>query len=222
MNDLVPHFVILVGAYLLGSVSWSYIFIRQILETDVRRLGSGNAGATNVMRVCGPWTGLVVLLLDILKGAGAVFVAWACGASAPMMSAAALAAILGHVFPVYHAFRGGKGVATATGAFIVLALLPALAAIAVFSAVVAATRYVSLGSIVAVVLYPALVAAEAWLDPAGAFPLGLVASATAAAWLIIYKHRDNLRRLRLGEEWKLGEIARSKNDTNREMTWETR
>jgi glycerol-3-phosphate acyltransferase PlsY len=195
---------ILVGAYLLGSVPWSYLIVRFARRQDIRKLGSGNVGATNVLRAAGRLPAALALLLDIGKGAAAVAAARAAELSPALAGAAALAVIAGHVFPVFLGFRGGKGVATTAGAFGTLAPLPALLSAAAFVLVVLWGRWVSLGSIVAVALFPVfLYLGGLWGFTAAVSP-PLVASAVAAAALVVARHASNLRRLRAGTEPRLG------------------
>ncbi len=189
----------LVGvAYLLGSVAFAVLLVRLSTGKDIRTEGSGNAGATNVLRAHGKGLGLAVAVLDVAKGALAVWLVRLATADPRYAAAAAFAAVLGHVFPLYYGFRGGKGVATAVGAFLVLAPWPTLVCVGVFVLVVAVTRYVSLGSVVAMVLLPP-VAGLLFHAPR---PVVLAAAATAV--LIVVKHRDNLKRLAAGTERKLG------------------
>jgi glycerol-3-phosphate acyltransferase PlsY len=189
----------LVGvAYLLGSISFAVLIIRLRTGRDIRSEGSGNAGATNVARAHGKALGIAVGLLDLAKGAAAVLLMRTVTADPRYAAAAGLAAIAGHIFPIFYGFRGGKGVATAIGAFLVLAPLPTLVCAGVFLIVVALTRYVSLGSILALVLLPPV---------AGALfhaPRATVVAAAAAAVLIVVKHRENLARLARGEERRFG------------------
>jgi len=192
----------LVGvAYLLGSISFAVLIVRMRTGRDIRTEGSGNAGATNVARAHGKALGVAVGLLDLAKGAGAVLLMRTVTADPRYVAAAGLAAILGHVFPIFYGFRGGKGVATAFGAFLAMPLpvtWAALVCAGVFLIVVLVTRYVSLGSILAMVLLPPV---------AGALfhaPRPIVAAAAAAAVLIVAKHRENLRRLARGEERRFG------------------
>ena len=194
----VPAAALVGAAYLIGSISFAILLVRVRTGRDIRGEGSGNAGATNVLRSHGKALGLAVAGLDIAKGAAAVLLARAVTADPRYAAAAGLAAIVGHVFPLFYGFRGGKGVATAVGAFLVLAPLATLVCAAVFVAVVAATRYVSLGSMIAMVLLPPVAG--------GIFhaPLAVVAAAAAAAVLVVVKHRENLRRLSRGEEHKWG------------------
>ena len=190
----------LVGvAYLVGSISFAVLLVRLATGKDIRSEGSGNAGATNVLRAHGKKLGLVVAALDIAKGALAVFLVRLVTADSRYAAAAGFAAILGHVFPIFYGFRGGKGVATAVGAFLVLAPLATLVCVAIFVVVVAVTKYVSLGSVIAMVLLPPV---------AGLLfhaPLPIVAASAGAAVLIVLKHRENLKRLASGQERRLGQ-----------------
>lgn len=186
------------AAYLLGSVPFSFLVARWFGVVDVRSVGSGNVGATNVLRSAGRTAGLLALVLDAGKGAGAAFLA---GLVEPARSVvpplAAVAAVLGHMYPVWLRFQGGKGVATGAGAFAPLAPAATAIAVLVFAATAAVTRYVSVGSIAAATALAAL-----------AFALG---SPPAVAWsaafvaaLVVFKHRGNLRRLAAGTESRLG------------------
>ena len=194
----------IVGAYLLGSISFSMWIARAVGGIDIRATGSGNAGATNVLRSVGKGPALAVLALDIAKGAVPVLAARSVGAPGPVIGAAAVAAVVGHIFPIYYGFRGGKGVATAVGAMSTLALLPALVSALLFFVVVATTRYVGLGSMVAVSSFPLAIFGFdrlGWTPPA---PLWLLVSAMAVALLIVFMHRANIGRLLAGNENKLG------------------
>jgi glycerol-3-phosphate acyltransferase PlsY len=194
----VPPAVLVVAAYLLGSISFAVLVVRRKTGQDIRAEGSGNAGATNVLRAHGKKLAILVALLDVAKGAAAVFLMRLVTADPRWAAAAGFAAILGHVFPVFYSFRGGKGVATAVGAFAVLAPLALLVCLGVFVAIVAATRYVSLGSVVSMALLPAV--AGGLFGAAGA----VVTAAAATAILVIAKHLPNLKRLARGTERKLG------------------
>jgi glycerol-3-phosphate acyltransferase PlsY len=196
---------VVLGAYLLGSISWSYLIVKLTQGRDIRTVGSGNAGATNVMRAAGKAAGAAALVLDLGKGIAAVEGARALDAPAAVVAGAAVAVVLGHVFPVFFGFRGGKGVATAAGALGALAPAALVAALLVFAVLVAWKRYVSLGSVVTAALFPLLVwAAPRWTGgtAGGGWP---VAAAAAIALVVIVRHRGNLRRLRLGTERRLGE-----------------
>ena len=195
---MTPVALAMVGvAYLLGSISFAVLLVRLRTGKDIRREGSGNAGATNVARGHGKALGVAVALLDLGKGAAAVLLMRTVTSDPRFSAAAALAAVLGHVFPIFYGFRGGKGVATALGAFLVLTPRPTLVCAGIFVLVVLATRYVSLGSVLAMVALPPV---------AGGFhaPRSVVASAAAAAVLIVVKHRENLKRLARGEERRFG------------------
>lgn len=210
-----PAIVIFV-AYLLGSIPFGYLIVRLTQGTDVREAGSGGTGATNVSRRAGKIAGIVTLFLDALKGSAAVlFALWAFGhltndARSALnaqevywwVAAAAVATIVGHVFPVWLGFRGGKGVATGVGVFLVLTPLAVACAGVVFILVVMATRYVSLGSILAAAAIPFLIFAQnAFLRPAMDL-VPLVAAASASGCLIIFAHRGNVGRLIAGTESK--------------------
>ncbi len=201
--------VAVVAAYLLGSAPFSYLVVRVHRGIDVRTIGSRSAGATNVLRASGRWAALLALLLDAAKGSAAVVAARALDAGPWWLAAAAVAAVVGHMFPLFLAFRGGKGVATAAGVLALLLPWAGLGALAVFVVLVAWKRYVSLGSIAAAASLPVLTAARWW---SGAFTdadgadhgLALLAGVSAIAVLVIVKHRTNLARLRAGTESRLG------------------
>ncbi len=193
------------GAYLLGSVSFSVVIVRLIQGLDVRTVGSGNAGATNVLRAAGRKAGTVVLALDIAKGVTAVAVPRALDAPPSVVGGAAVAVVIGHVLPVFFGFRGGKGVATSTGALGALAPAAMALAVVVFILVVAWKRYVSLGSILTAALFPLLVGLSlrlGWIEPGGTW---LLLPSAAIALFVIAGHTKNLRRLRQGVEPRLGE-----------------
>ena len=184
--------LMLVVAYVLGSIPVAWLVVRRLKHLDVRRIGSGNVGATNALRATSPAIGLLVALADAGKGALAIWVARRAHASDTAVALAAVAAVAGHVAPVWLKFRGGKGVATASGAFAVLAPLAAGIALAVFVVVVWATRLVSLGSLAATL---ALVGAAAWHDPAR-----VAEAAVLVAAIIVVRHSANITRLRTGAE----------------------
>jgi glycerol-3-phosphate acyltransferase PlsY len=199
------HGVALVAAaYLLGSVSFSYLIVKIREGRDVRSVGSGNAGATNVLRASGPKAAVLTLVLDVGKGVAAVLGTRLLEAPPPVVGGAAFAVVLGHIFPAFLGLRGGKGVATAAGALGALEPGAMLATLAVFMAVVAWKRYVSLGSIVAALVFPWL----AWLGHRLAWfhsDSSVVIASAAIALLILFRHRGNLDRLRRGAEPRLGE-----------------
>ena len=194
-------FAIPVVAYLLGSIPFGVILARLFGGADVRKAGSGNIGATNVARVVGPLAGILTLILDAAKGAAAVLLAeQLSNDSATWMMIAALAALVGHCYPVWLKFKGGKGVATAAGLFAALCPLAWLAAVILFALVVVFWRYVSLGSISAAAAMPLLIY-FLWA-PHHAPPLVITIGTLAVAALVIYKHDGNLQRLVEGVEPK--------------------
>jgi len=182
-------------AYLLGSIPFGYIIVRLKTGSDIRDSGSGNIGATNVLRTTGRTAGIVTLLLDAAKGYLAVWLASHFTAADPIWtSAAAVAVLLGHAYPVFLGFKGGKAVASTVGAFLVLTPSAIAAVTVVFVGAVAMTRYISLGSILAAGLFPLAV----WMIAHPPFPV-IYASLFAGAF-IVYRHRENLRRLHEGTE----------------------
>lgn len=185
-------------AYLLGSIPFAFLLARRLGGVDLRAAGSRNLGAANVLRSTRPSVAALVLLLDVGKGAAAVTVARAAGAGDAGAASAAVAAIVGHLYPVWLRLRGGKGVAVACGAFSALVPFAAAVATAVFVVVVWATRYVSLGSVIATM-------SLAPLADAGGAPRPVTVAAAVAAALIIFRHRGNLVRLARGTERRLGE-----------------
>lgn len=188
-------FLSLVLAYLIGGIPFGYLLVKFATGRDVRASGSGNIGATNVLRTTGRGAGVATLVLDIAKGVFAVWLADRLSSGSPLwMSLAALAVMAGHAYPVFLKFQGGKAVASFIGAFLYLTPAPLLASLLVFVIAVAATKYISLGSILA----------------AGFFPLGVylilhpetpvLAAAAVAGGFIVWRHRANLERLRAGNE----------------------
>jgi acyl phosphate:glycerol-3-phosphate acyltransferase len=200
MREISPSLLwIPMAAYLLGSIPFGLLLTRVFGRGDVRKAGSGNVGATNVTRVAGPLAGILTLVLDAAKGSVAVWLAERfSGESAAWMVAAGLTALLGHCFPVWLGFRGGKGVATAAGMFLVLSPLALLTSVLIFLIVVVFSRYVSLGSITAAAAMPLLIY-FLWA-PHHAPPRIVTFGAFAAAMLIVYKHDGNIQRLVEGRE----------------------
>lgn len=210
LEHVMRSVVVVIIAYLVGSIPFGYLIVKATGRGDVRQTGSGGTGATNVSRRAGKLAGVATLLLDALKGAIAVF----CAAKFSelfqphsditdwIVAAAAVAAILGHIFPVWLGFRGGKGVATAVGVFLVIAPVALLFAGAVFVAVVALTRYISLASLTAAASIPLFVWLQKLLvEPRADIKAPLLA-AVAGALLIIFAHRGNIGRLLKGTEPK--------------------
>jgi glycerol-3-phosphate acyltransferase PlsY len=188
-------YLILPIDYFIGAIPFGFLIVKLKTGQDVRSSGSGNIGATNVLRTTGRGAGVLTLVLDILKGLIGVWLMAHFTAGNPLWtSAAALAVMAGHAFPVFLRFKGGKAVASFIGAFLYLTPVPLAAVVAVFVIVVAVTRYISLGSIIA----------------AGTFPLGvwLILHPPAPVWIaaliagafIVYRHRANIDRIRAGEE----------------------
>ncbi len=192
-------------SYLLGSIPFGYLLVRIFRGEDVRKSGSGNIGATNVSRKSPPLGGLT-LMLDVLKGAAAVALSYVVAdhmvaiPTYQQLALAALFAVLGHMFPVWLKFRGGKGVATGLGAFALLAPKAVLIAAGFFIVVVLISHYVSLGSIVAVAVFPCAAGIIGQFD----LPAAGLAMISLASLLILLKHRDNMRRLWAGTESRMG------------------
>jgi len=194
----------LVVSYLLGSIPFGFVLVWMFKHEDVRQSGSGNIGATNVARSGGKGLGLLTLLLDVLKGVAAVVLALhfaprVNGVPSDLAVAAAVMAVVGHIFTVWLGFKGGKGIATALGVFLGLLPLMALACLAVFVVVFALTRYVSLASILAALSVPLFT----WLLAPAPAPV-LLAGVSFISLLSIVKHHANIRRLLSGTESKFG------------------
>jgi glycerol-3-phosphate acyltransferase PlsY len=186
-----------VFAYLLGSVSSAIVIARVFGLKDPREVGSGNPGATNILRYGGKKAAALTLLGDVLKGVVPVLVARALGVEVPILALVVLAVFVGHVFPVFHRFKGGKGVATAFGALIALNLWVGLLLVASWMVVAFATRYSSLSAITVSVLAPFYVW---WLTRSGV----LIAATAVMALLLLWRHRGNIRKLIAGTETKIG------------------
>jgi len=209
---ILARIAIAVAAYFLGSIPTGYLLVRIFRRQDIRSVGSGNIGATNVLRAGGKGLGAATFLLDVLKGSAAVWLGAALGAwlmppappsTDPLRTAEALAAlfaVLGHMFTCWLHFRGGKGVATGFGVFLVASPWAALAAIGVFAVVFALSRYVSLGSIAGSIAFLVF----AWFIPPGPHPPVFFAVECIIALLIIAKHHQNIRRLLSGTESRFG------------------
>jgi glycerol-3-phosphate acyltransferase PlsY len=197
MNGLLAVLI----AYLLGGIPFGFVLVKLTTGKDVRASGSGNIGATNVLRTVGRTVAIATLVLDIAKGFVAVWLAATLTADSPLWtSLAALAVMAGHAYPVFLKFKGGKAVASFTGAFAYLTPLPFFATAVVFFVVVIATRHISAGSIVGAATFPFGV----WMITHPAAPI-LAASIIAGAF-IVYRHKSNIERLRAGNEnvfrWK--------------------
>ena len=225
MDATIRPILVLAIAYLLGSIPFGYLIVRFTQGADIRETGSGGTGATNVSRRAGKVAGVATLMADAAKGAAAVLIAslmmgvrlWAQGndvsvrTTAPMeidlplaywtVAGAAIAVIVGHLFPIWLKFRGGKGVATGVGVFLLLNPWAVLFAAVIFILIVWRTRYVSLGSIIAAATIPVTVWIQGmFMLPAHFMFVPLLAAATAGAALIIFAHRANMQRLIDGRE----------------------
>jgi acyl phosphate:glycerol-3-phosphate acyltransferase len=187
----------IVVAYLVGSVPFALLLARHWGAADLRRVGSGNVGAANALRASGVRAGVLVAVLDIAKGAASVALASHLSNVAAAPAVAGLSAIVGHIYPVWLRFKGGKGVATACGVFSILTPIAVAPSLVAFLLTVWGTKYISLGSIVASVALPSIAYA------AGASSASLAAACAAAA-LIIFRHRSNVARLLDGTERRLG------------------
>src|SRR6185369_6139040 len=183
---------VVLAAYLLGSIPFALILARR-WGSDLRAVGSGNLGAANVMRASGVPAGVLVAILDMTKGAASVWLAARVSDGAPLPAAAGLAAIIGHIYPIWLRFRGGKGVATACGVFSILTPLAVPPALGVFVITVWLTKYISLGSVLASLALPPLAYAVG-------SPTSAVLAAIAASIIIVFRHRSNVVRLRTGTE----------------------
>ena len=192
--------LILLAAYLIGSIPFALLMARRWHVADLRLVGSGNLGAANVMRASGVTAGVLVALLDMAKGAASVWLAERFATNAAAPAAAGLAAIVGHIYPVWLRFRGGKGVATACGVFSVLTPIAVPPALAIFLLAAWLTKYISLGSVLASLALPPLAYLTGSAAPA-------VVSASVAAALIVFRHRSNLARLRARTERRMGARA---------------
>jgi glycerol-3-phosphate acyltransferase PlsY len=206
----VTSVAIAISAYLLGSIPFGLLLGKLFGAADVRTEGSGNIGATNVARVAGPIAGIFTLLLDAAKGALAVVLAARLSdQSSTWMMIAGLCALVGHCYPIWLGFHGGKGVATAAGVFLVLSPLAFLAAAILFFLVVLYWRFVSLGSISAAAAMPLLI--YFFWAPHHAPPYAVTFGSLAAALLIVYKHDANIQRLVQGDEPKFS-LSKKKED----------
>jgi len=205
------YFIVAIVGYLLGSIPFGFLLVKFFRGEDIRLTGSGNIGATNVARSGAKGLGIATLVLDALKGSAAVaFAIWialqddACpnGSPCPILlqlaAVGALAAVLGHVFPVWLKFKGGKGVATALGVFIVLFPKALLVSLAIFILIVAFTRFVSLGSILAAIAFPIAAYFMEHPDMKALIPASLV------SLIVVVKHHENIRRLLAGNENRFG------------------
>jgi len=197
MDRTTVYIVFIIASYLLGSIPTGIVISRIFGKGDPRKAGSGNIGATNVGRTSGKLAGVLTLLGDVLKGALPVIVTFQIMPESLLVSLVGLAAFLGHLFPVYLGFKGGKGVATGLGVMVVICPLATLLSAAVFALAAYLKRYVSLASMVAAAMLPVFMSF---------FPRGrnYVGMGVVVAVLIIWKHKDNIKRLVAGTENRIG------------------
>lgn len=192
--------VLVLAAYVIGAIPFAYLVPRLAAGVDVRMAGSRNVGAANVLRTTRAQIAIAVVVLDIAKGAAAVGMARALGADIGIQAAAAAAAIVGHIYPFWLKLHGGKGVAVACGAFMMLAPIAAAVCVAVFAATVWASGYISLGSIVSTALLaPVTIVADSGIP--------VTVSAAGVALLILFRHRANITRIFAGTERRIGQKA---------------
>ncbi|MGI3001515.1 glycerol-3-phosphate 1-O-acyltransferase PlsY [Shewanella carassii] len=193
--------IMIVAAYLLGSISSAVLVCRLKGLPDPRGKGSGNPGATNVLRIGGTWAAAMVFFFDMLKGALPTYTAYLMGIDAVWLGVIAIAACLGHIYPIFFGFKGGKGVATALGAMAPIGEGLALCLMGTWLLVVLLTRYSSLAALVTALLAPVY---TWWLDDRFTLPVAMLST------LIIIRHKDNIRRLLKGEESKMSRSRRTK------------
>jgi glycerol-3-phosphate acyltransferase PlsY len=202
------YLIVGVVAYLLGSIPFGLILVRVFRKQDIRQQGSGNIGATNVIRSGGKGLGAATFLLDAAKGYIAVLLAWQVGLhvhqtqfqTQNLAATAAVCALVGHVYPLWLGFKGGKGVATGFGVFLGITATAALVALASFIVIFALSRYVSLASIIAAIAFPV----AALLLPHEALTPFMIAVVILLPLIVIVKHHANIRRLLAGTEYRFG------------------
>jgi glycerol-3-phosphate acyltransferase PlsY len=202
------YLIVGVVAYLLGSIPFGLILVRIFRKQDIRQQGSGNIGATNVIRSGGKGLGAATFLLDAAKGYVAVLLAWQVGLHAHqtqfqtqnLAATAAVCALVGHVYPLWLGFKGGKGVATGFGVFLGITATAALVALAAFILIFALSRYVSLASIIAAIAFPV----AALLLPHEPLTPFMIAVVILLPLIVIAKHHANIRRLLAGTEYRFG------------------
>jgi acyl phosphate:glycerol-3-phosphate acyltransferase len=193
----------IVAGFVLGSIPFGSLLASRVAGVDLRAVGSGNVGAANAFRSAGPGIGLAVLCLDVAKGAAAVWLARTLGVSEAVVVGAGVAAVVGHVKSPWLRFRGGKGVATACGVFLMLAPTATLAALVVFAAVAWWTKYASLASVVATAFL--LTWLFMWQTE-----LAILLGAVFVAAIIVWRHRENIERIRRGVEPRLGDRSQGR------------
>lgn len=204
MSAVTITILMILGAYLAGSISSAVLVCRLRGLPDPRTNGSGNPGATNVLRIGGLSSAAMVLLFDMLKGAIPSYISYKLGLDSVYLGLVAVAACLGHIFPIFFAFKGGKGVATAFGAMAPIGEDLALFLLATWLVFALITRYSSVAAIIAASLAPIY---TWWLDERFTIPVAMLSA------LIIIRHKDNIHRLWTGEETKLSRKKRDKKTT---------
>ena len=204
MNPEATWLLYLLAAYGLGSIPSGWLVVKWLRGVDLRQQGSGSTGATNVLRVAGRWPALAVLLVDVGKGTVAILLAKGWGATPWQQLAVGLCALAGHSWPLWLGFRGGKAVATGLGVVLGLDPAVALACLGSFLLVLASVRMVSVASLTAGVLLPMLMV---WGKAGSAALLPYTLLALAAMVLVIWRHRGNIKRIRMGQEPRLGRKA---------------
>ncbi len=190
--------LLIIFSYLIGSVSFGYLIAKTLKGVDIRKIGSGNAGATNISRLMGFKFAVIVLALDALKGLLAILIPSFLGAGTWVILFCGLAVIIGHNWPVFFAFKGGRGAATTLGVFLGLAPLPTLVVFGLFITIILTSRYVSLGTIVAALLIPFTMYLLNY--PLNYFIFGLL-----VCLILLWRHYPNMKRLLQGTESKLGD-----------------
>ena len=203
-SEAVQYSAVLPLAYLLGSISWGYMLLQWKQGVDIRDYGSGRTGMSNVLRTGGAKTAAVVLTLDIAKGVIAVIIARVVIGTTAAEVAAALIVLMGHNWPVFLQFKGGRGILTALGGLAIMAPLPAILAIATFLAVAGLSRYISLGSVIGVLIGAISILV---LALAGLHSNTYIVYAFIACAITIWQHRDNIQRIRQGSERRIGQQA---------------
>lgn len=212
---MLPRIIFVAVAYLLGSIPFGYLLIKYVFTSgeDVRQIGSGGIGATNVTRRAGRTAGLITYFFDVAKGVAAVMLMrLVAGDDYFWIGAAAVAAIVGHIFPIFLGFRGGKGVATGVGVYLALAPYSVLTTLVLWALIVYFSRYVSLGSIIATAAVPLWTLLYYGLLQPSPHLKALVIIGIVGCALIVAKHHENINRLVRGTENKIG--ARVKPDTS--------
>ncbi|MDQ0257492.1 glycerol-3-phosphate acyltransferase PlsY [Evansella vedderi] len=199
--------ICIVISYLIGSISFSYLIAKKIKKVDIRQHGSGNAGATNTLRVLGVGPAIAVLLLDCAKGIAAVLLGIVLTSDPLIAAASGLASIVGHNWPVFFGFRGGKGVATTVGVLATLVFTAALISGIIAIITIVITRFVSLGSLIFIVGTSII---SVVFSPQLAYPSYYLYFLVAISLLSIWRHRTNIERLLKGEESRIGQKATSK------------